>query len=167
MANVIVCIATSQVQAASLVSRLKTVAESNADISLLLPDRPALMPEILPERALGTKRRLLARGAGGLSGGLFGLLAGMGILTIPGAGLFIAAGPIIAALSGAALGAAMGGISGALVGMGVPEEQAQRYEARVKSGGALLSVRARHGDDIRRVRHVMEIAHAEDILIAG
>jgi hypothetical protein len=38
--------------------------------------------------------------AGGAIGGTIGLLAGIGALAIPGLGPFIAAGPIIAALSG-------------------------------------------------------------------
>ena len=40
-------------------------------------------------------------GAGGVLGGTIGLLAGIGALTIPGLGPFIAAGPLLAALSGA------------------------------------------------------------------
>ena len=43
---------------------------------------------------------------GGATGGVIGLLAGIGALAIPGVGSFIAAGPIMAALSGAAVGAA-------------------------------------------------------------
>ena len=42
---------------------------------------------------------------GGVTGGVLGLLAGIGALAIPGVGPFIAAGPIMAALSGAAIGA--------------------------------------------------------------
>jgi len=57
---------------------------------------------------------------GGLLGGALGLLAGIGSLAIPGIGAFIAAGPLMATLSGAAVGAAVGGVAGALMGMGVP-----------------------------------------------
>lgn len=56
--------------------------------------------------------------AGALVGGTLGaILAGLtaiGSLTIPGVGL-LAAGPIVAALSGAGLGAAVGGLTGALI----------------------------------------------------
>ena len=47
---------------------------------------------------------------GGATGGVLGLLAGIGALAIPGLGSFIAAGPIMAALSGAAVGATIGGV---------------------------------------------------------
>jgi hypothetical protein len=40
-----------------------------------------------------------------------GLLAGIGVLAIPGLGPLIAAGPIIAALSGGAIGAGVGGLT--------------------------------------------------------
>ena len=61
-------------------------------------------------------------------------------MAIPGLGPFIAAGPIMAALSGAALGGTIGGLTGALVGMGIPEFEAKQYEGKVKGGNALISV---------------------------
>ena len=48
------------------------------------------------------------------------------LLAIPGLGPFIAAGPVMAALSGAAAGAAVGGIAGALIGLGIPEIEAKK-----------------------------------------
>ena len=53
-------------------------------------------------------------GTGAVLGGGLGWLAGIGALAIPGLGPFIAAGPIMAALSGAALGGTLGGLTGAL-----------------------------------------------------
>jgi hypothetical protein len=78
---------------------------------------------------------------GGLLGGALGWLAGIGTLAIPGVGPFIAAGPIMAALGGAAVGATVGGVTGTLVGLGIPEFEAKRYEGRVKDGNYLISVR--------------------------
>lgn len=63
-----------------------------------------------------------------------GWLAGIGALAIPGIGPFIAAGPIMAALGGAAVGTAAGGIVGALVGLGIPEFEAKRYDAKIREG---------------------------------
>ena len=68
---------------------------------------------------------------GGAIGGTLGLLAGIGTLAIPGLGPFIAPGPIIAALSGAAAAAA----AGALVVLGIPEYEAKVYEDRIKKAG--------------------------------
>ena len=73
---------------------------------------------------------------------MLGLLAGIGALAIPGVGPFIAAGPIMAALSGAAIGATTGGVVGGLIGMGIPEIEAKRYEDKLKTGNYLIAVHA-------------------------
>src|SRR5262245_45650240 len=81
---------------------------------------------------LGTERHTKApEGAttggltGGIIGGTLGLLAGIGALAIPGMGPFIAAGPIMAALSGVGAGGTLGGIIGGLIGAGIPEYEAK------------------------------------------
>src|SRR5690606_26745433 len=55
---------------------------------------------------------------GGVMGGLGGVLLGLGALAIPGIGPIVAAGPIVAGLTGAGIGAAVGGLVGALVNWG-------------------------------------------------
>ena len=78
----------------------------------------------------------MATGAtsGAVVGGALGWLAGIGALAIPGVGPLIAAGPIIAALTGVGVGGAVGGITGGLIGLGIPEYEAKRYEGRIKAG---------------------------------
>jgi outer membrane lipoprotein SlyB len=78
-------------------------------------------------------------------------------------GPFIAAGPIMAALSGAAAGAALGGLAGALIGMGIPEYEAKRYEGKIKGGNVLISVHAENSTERDRARNIFEEAGAEDI----
>ncbi|WP_100330308.1 general stress protein [Bacillus xiapuensis] len=77
---------------------------------------------------------------GGVLGGLAGIAAGAGALAIPGIGPVVAAGPIVAGLTGAAAGAGAGGLTGALIGMGIPEEDAQRYNKEVKAGKMIVLV---------------------------
>ena len=81
---------------------------------------------------------------GTLVGGGVGLLAGLGLLAIPGVGPVVAAGWLIATVTGAGVGAAGGGLLGSLVHAGVPEEHAHAYAEGVRRGGTLVSVR---GDD--------------------
>ena len=95
-------------------------------------------------------------------GGTLGLLAGIGALAIPGLGPFIAAGPLMAALSGAAAGAAVGGITGALIGMGIPEIEAKQYEGKI-SGGNILSRPHRDAAAQKRAEDVFKRAGAHDI----
>ncbi|WP_207540603.1 hypothetical protein [Sabulicella rubraurantiaca] len=80
--------------------------------------------------------------AGTLLGGGAGLLAGLGALAIPGFGPIVAAGWLVAALTGAGAGAAAGGLLGGLVGAGVEERDAHVYAEGVRRGGTLVTVRA-------------------------
>lgn len=88
-----------------------------------------------------------AKGAttGGLLGGGAGLLAGLGMLAIPGLGPVVAAGWLVStavgAIAGAAAGAATGGILGALKDAGHSDEDAHVYAEGVRRGGSLVSVR--------------------------
>lgn len=103
---------------------------------------------------------------GGIIGGVIGLLAGIGALAIPGLGPFIAAGPLMATLSGMGAGGAIGGLVGALVGSGIPEYEAKRYENHLKEGGILLSVRVNSDDLANRVKELFKQNGAEDISVS-
>lgn len=81
-------------------------------------------------------------GIGAGVGGIGGLLVGLGLLTIPGLGPIVAAGPLAATLAGMGVGAAAGGLVGGLVGLGIPEEDADRYAEGVSRGGYLVIVNA-------------------------
>ncbi|HKD63209.1 MAG TPA: hypothetical protein VKB40_04170 [Candidatus Acidoferrales bacterium] len=100
---------------------------------------------------------------GAVVGGAIGLLAGIGALAIPGVGPLIAAGPIMATLAGVGVGAAVGGVAGALIGLGIPDYEAKRYEARLNKGGVLLSVHCNTAGEVKRAKNLMEGTGAEDI----
>jgi hypothetical protein len=104
---------------------------------------------------------------GGIIGGTLGLLAGIGALAIPGLGPFIAAGPLMATLSGLGAGGAIGGIIGALIGAGIPEFEAKRYENVLKEGGILLAVRAISHDEADRIKKVLKDNGAQDVTISS
>jgi outer membrane lipoprotein SlyB len=101
--------------------------------------------------------------AGGVLGGLAGWLIGIGALAIPGAGPFIAAGPIFSALSAAAIGATAGGLSGALVGYGIPEYEAKLYAGRLDEGHILIGVHAIDSTEAEAAKKAFESVGAQDI----
>ncbi len=90
---------------------------------------------------------------GGVIGGVAGLALAFTSLTIPVLGPIIAAGPIVAALTGAGVGAVAGGLIGGLTDIGVNDEDAQYYAESVRRGGALVTVRAEdmRADEVTRV----------------
>jgi hypothetical protein len=83
---------------------------------------------------------------GGTVGAILALVAAAGTLAIPGLNI-VAAGPIVAALTGAGAGGLAGGLIGALVGWGIPEERAKVYESGVKEGGIVMGVNPRTDED--------------------
>ena len=134
-----------------------------------------LMPESLGgPKDMGTEKATKAPEgaaagvtAGGVIGGTLGVLAGIGLLAIPGLGPFIAAGPIMAGLAGLGVGGAVGGVTGAFVGMGIPEFEAKRYEGRLQKGGILLSVHCDTSEEIKRAKEILKATGAEDVSSTG
>jgi hypothetical protein len=139
-----------------------------SDISVLLPESLGGPKDMGTEKATKAPEGTATGVAtGGVIGGTLGVLAGIGLLAIPGLGPFIAAGPIMAGLAGLGVGGAVGGLTGALIGMGIPEFEAKRYEGRLQKGGILLSVHCDTADEIKRAKDVMKATNAEDVSSTG
>jgi hypothetical protein len=163
MSKSVFCIATTQGQAESIVTRLQSQGFADSEISVLLPDSSGTGDFGHVKSTKASEGIAVGATTGGVAGGALGLLAGIGALAIPGAGPFIAAGPIMAALSGAAIGATTGGLVGGLVGLGIPEIEAKRYEDKLKKGNYLISAHANDGKQVDRAKTIFEELGAEDI----
>ena len=161
------CIAKTEPQAEDIVRQLQLAGFSNQDISVLFPDKSGTRDFAHEQKTKAPEGAAAGAGTGGAIGGALGWLAGIGALAIPGMGPFIAAGPIMAALSGAAVGATVGGLTGTLVGMGIPEYEAKRYEGKIKEGNILISVHTDNGDQRSRAKEIFERAGCEDVSSAG
>ena len=157
------CIASSVNMANDIVSRLQSSGFSANDISVLMPDRSGTRDFAHEKKTKAPEGATVGAGTGGVIGGALGVLAGIGVLAIPGLGPFIAAGPIMAGLSGIAAGAAVGGLGGALVGLGIPEIEAKRYEGKVKDGNILISVHAENAQEVKTAKSIFEMFGASDI----
>jgi hypothetical protein len=167
MKKAVFCIARTRDQAESIIDRLKASGFSNNNISVLFPDK-STTKDFAHEQHTKAPEGATAGGVAGMGvGAVLGWLAGLGTLAIPGVGPFIAAGPIMAALSGAAIGGATGGLVGALVGMGIPEYEAKRYEGKIKDGNILISVHTDDSQERSKVKDIFEQASAEDIAVTG
>jgi Alternative complex III, ActD subunit len=149
------------------VEALRVSGFRNSDISVLVPrnsgskDLGTIKTTKAPEGAAA------GAASGAIIGGALGWLVAAGMLTIPGLGPFLAAGPIVGALAGAGAAGTVGGVGGALVGWGIPEFEAKRYEGRIRRGSILLSV---HCDDLqwtKQAKEILERTGAEDVSATG
>jgi hypothetical protein len=157
------CTTRTVLQAETIVDQLRTAGFSNNDISALFPDKRGTK-DFAHEHNTKAPEGATTGGVAGLGvGAAVGWLAGIGALAIPGIGPFIAAGPIMAALGGAAIGGATGGIIGALVGMGIPEFEAKRYDAKIRSGNILISVHTEDSDQRDVAKDIFKRNGADDI----
>jgi hypothetical protein len=156
MANTVVCMTQDRVQAEKIVEALRDGNFSNTGISVVLPDvapSQALQPVEDNKSAEGAA---IGAGTGGVIGGVLGWLVGIGALALPGIGPLLAAGPIVAAISGVAVGGTVGGLAGGLTGLGFSDDEVNRYLGRIKEGHALVAV---HSDD------AAELDRARDLFV--
>jgi len=161
------CTAKTVEQAENIVLELKQSGFLSDDISALLPDKRGTK-DFAHEHNTKAPEGATTGGVAGLGvGAALGWLAGIGALAIPGVGPFIAAGPIMAALSGAAIGTAAGGVIGALVGLGIPEFEAKRYDAKIREGNILISVHTEDGKQRDVAKDVFKRNNADDISSAS
>jgi hypothetical protein len=132
-----------------------------ADISLVSRAEEAGEDEVADGAAMGGEI-----GAG--LGAAGGLLAGLGIVAIPGFGAVVAGGWLIAtavgAIAGAGVGAATGGLVGAMTSDDIPEADAQVLAENVRRGGAVVSARV---DEAHAEAALAILRHAGGTDIAG
>ena len=166
MSKSVFCVANFS-QAERIVDRLKVAGFSNNDISVIMADKAGTRDFAHKKNTKAPEGTATGAGTGAIVGGALGWLAGIGSLAIPGLGPLIAAGPIMAALGGAAVGGSVGGLAGALIGMGIPEYEAKQYEGKVKGGNALISVHSENSTETDRAKKIFEEEGAEDISSAA
>ena len=155
------------VKANEVVGNLDVSGFNRSDISVLLPDRSGSRDFAHEANTKAPEGAVVGASSVGVLGGAIGLLAGAGLLAIPGLGPFIAAGPIMAALSGIAVGAAVGGLVGAIIGIGIPELEAKRYEGKIKDGNVLISVHTTTSEQVSRAKDILTRAGATDVGVGG
>lgn len=163
MAHAVFCTVKTSSQATQIADSLKSAGFSSSDISVLMPDKAGTKDFAVDNQTKAPEGAATGVGTGALLGGGLGWLAGIGALAIPGVGPLIAAGPIMAALTGAAVGGSIGGVTGALIGMGIPEYEAKLYEGKLKGGRVLISAHSENATETERARKIFEAANAEDI----
>ena len=110
---------------------------------------------------------------GSFIGGLFGILAGAGVLFIPGMAPIIIAGLVAGVLAGwlegtlvgAAGAAAVGGLAGALGGIGIPRNEVLKYETQIEAGEFIILVTGSN-EDVNQARQMLDrVSHGMSVSI--
>jgi hypothetical protein len=148
-------------EATTAVHALNDAGIRSADISLIANSPQDLTPEV---SAVG-KDTAAGAEVGALLGGAGGLLAGLGVLAIPGLGPMIAGGwlfaTVMGAVAGAGIGAATGGLIGLLTDAGIPKSDAHVYAEGVRRGGALVTARVSEAQEATAVS-ILKAGGAQD-----
>jgi hypothetical protein len=144
MSQVVSAIFDRYTDAADAVALLEADGISHERVSLMAGNADGLHDHRVAA-TLDPKTGEQGAALGGVVGAGTGLLAGLGILTVPGLGPVVAAGWLASALAstlaGGMTGGAIGGILGLLADHGVSQQDAQRYSEEIRRGGVLVSVR--------------------------
>lgn len=153
-------------QARNAVTALETAGIPTSEVSLVankyVSDKYANVTDVSKaSEGAGT-----GAGIGGAVGGGAGLLAGVGLLAIPGLGPVVAVGWLAALAVGAVAGAATGGLVGALIGAGISDDHAHVYSESVRRGGTLVSVRV-DDKDVSRVQAILDRYKPIDPVLRG
>ncbi len=151
-------------QARDAVEELEAAGFLHDDISVVQGHKGSDAPDGdgQPDRTdMGDVARDAAKGAGvgAVLGGAGGLIAGLGLLTIPGLGPVLAIGPLLGLLTGVETGIPAGALTGSLIGalqlLDIPEDEAYQYSEGVRLGRALVTVHA-NGTDAPRAREILQ-----------
>jgi hypothetical protein len=164
MAKAVFGIAKNEGQAGGIMCLLRAAGFSDTAVSVLYPEERR-NADFSNEQHTKT---FVGAAAGATVGALFGIFVGwmasIGALAIPGLGPIIAAGPLLAAIEGAAGGAAAGAFTGALVGMGISEHDAKLCEGNVDEGDILISVHTEGSRERMLATELFADAGAESVV---
>jgi len=131
------------------------------DISLLLTETTRGREFALRKSTKAPEGAATGATIGGVLGALAGGLAAVASITVPGLAI-VAAGPVVAALTGLGAGAATVGLTGALLGLVIPEHEARFYNGEIERGGILVGVYV-HADRAKVAREILDSAGAEKV----
>lgn len=131
-------------------SAFKTDGFQDADISVFFQKNPQTDGQ-------GVSRATI--------GGVLGSLARTS--TAPGLEQFFIAGPAARTLAEIADGGTLEGLAWALSALGVPQDEAKKYEARVENGEILMLAHCMTSYSVKRARRLFVSTGAEDIYSMG
>ena len=149
----------TQEQARAAIEALRAAGYLENQIGYLA--RARVEADTSPEAGENANAALTTGAAtGGLIGGIVGAAAA---LVIPGIGPALAGGILAATLGGAAIGATAGSLVTLLTGLGVPENEAHRYQREMEAGRTIVTVKT--ASDYDRAIQILRANGARDTTV--
>jgi hypothetical protein len=150
ISKTVIAVFEDRAHAQQAVNELKRAGFGEDHIGLASADRPegggTLAEARVTESAQDREKSYAgtAATAGVATGAGVGALWGIAVLSgaLPAIGPAIAGGALAAILSSTAAGGAAGGLTGALIGLGIPKEEAERYDSEFRAGRTIITVQA-------------------------
>jgi hypothetical protein len=167
MEKVVLGIVETQAQAELTAERLQAMGFSAEEVSVVYSDRHGNHDVGFEQHTKAPEGALAGAGIGAVIGAALGMAIGLGLLFVPELGQLVAAGPVLAALCGAAVVALAGALIGAVIGSSVPEIHAKHYAGKVTTGTILVAVHVDSRDELRRAREVLRSVAASDVRTTG
>ena len=161
MSKLITGVFTSRARAEQATDELIQAGFAPEDVSLLMSESTRGREFAVKTGTKAPEGAATGAAIGGALGAVAAGLAAVASLTVPGLAL-VAAGPLVAALTGLGAGAATGGLTGALIGLGIPEHEAKFYHKEIEKGGILVGVYT-HADRVDAARDILNAAGADKV----
>jgi uncharacterized protein (TIGR02284 family) len=164
--NVVLGLFAQQADLQEVMATLRALGFTDEQLTVVTTEQ--LVDKVLGDRKaeLSTSSAGVAALGGSLVGGLLGLIAGIGILALPGVGAVVALAAATTVIGSTAVGASIGATQGAFLGMligwGVAEENTQRYTVGVQRGEFLLVVYAAE-EQTQQVATLMRSHNGSDV----
>jgi hypothetical protein len=147
----------------TVVSSLKREGFCNSDVSVLFRENRGTWGQPRPMNSVAAAAARATSSTVGDCYGALRWLAGLSPVTLPGKGIFVAVGPVRAAIEGSTSVGVHGPLAGSLIGMGVPEYKAKRYEDWLENRWFLLSVQFSDPQRMLKVKRILTATLAEDV----
>ena len=137
------------------------------DIAVLSADNPGSKDFAHEKRTKALEGAATGAAAGAVIGAVVAWLVSTQTLIITVLAPLVAAGPVLAALAGAAACGTLGWIVGLLAGMRLSEYVAKRYAGRIRRGGILVSVHCESQEWCERAKKTLKDTGAREISSAS
>ncbi len=148
----------THLEAEGALGNLETAGVNDSQVSVVITDEARRGAFNLETHSKADEGVAGGATAGGIVGAVLGALMAAGTIAIPGLNLVVT-GALAGALAGLATGATAGGLLGGLIGAGISEHEAKIYEKDIKNGAILIAVKAKDGDQKKRVKEIFERAN--------